>query len=349
MRRPPPGTSWPACAAPLQCDVLSANGFIITRPHPGSGIGSNLASLAGVIWYAQQLQRGVIVDWRGSAFLKDQSANYFSEFFETPGQMQGVPVRYAPTPELIADAPEVDLAAARSYLTGGSPPRAFVIRDYHGLERLDLKGGEERQFWRLRDFYTCIKPRDFVQKEIDRFAAKHFADAFVIGVNLSSGNGEFDKGQTYQGRVDIDIFSEDRVFLRKVERARELAVRGLPRAFRDKARIFFATDAYKMHRLLSQLPNSVTRRTVFPPPGVGRVYCDYNDPGYSDRDAIVDAIVDMFLLAKCQALIRNGSVFNAYAVTVTNHFSGNVRHIETLYARYWLRAAGNRAKRLLRR
>ncbi len=328
---------------------MSANGFVITRPHPGSGIGSNLASLAGVIWYAQQLNRSVIVDWRGSSFLKDQSANYFTEFFETPAQIQGVPMLYAPTPEQTADAPEVDLTVARSYLSGGSPPRAFVIRDYHGLERLDLKSGDVPRFWRLRDFYAYIKPRDFVQKEIDRFANERFADAFVIGVNLASGNGEFDKGQMYYGRVDLDIFSEDRVFLRKVERARALAVRGLPRAFRDKARIFFATDAYRMHALLSKLPNSMTRRTVFPPPGVGRVYCDYNDPGYTDRDAIIDAIVDMFLLARCQALIRNGSVFNAYAVTVTNHFNGNVRHIETLYARFWLRAALNKARRLLRR
>lgn len=328
---------------------MSANGFVVTRPHPGSGIGSNLVSLAGAIWYARQLHRGVIVDWRGSAFLKDQSANYFTEFFETPAVIQGVPVRYAPTPELAADAPVVDLAAARGFLAGGSPPPVFVIRDYHGPERLDLRSGDERQFWGLRDFYTAIKPLPFVQQEIDRFAAQHFADAFVIGVNLSSGNGEFDKGKMYYGRVDLDIFSEDRVFVRKVERARAMAVKGVPRAFRDGARIFFATDSYRMHALLSQLPNAVTRRTMFPPPGVGRVYCDYDTPGYTDRDAIVDAIVDMFLLARCQALIRNGSVFNQYAVTVTNHFNGNVRHIETLYAKFWLRAAWQKVRRLLKR
>jgi len=326
---------------------LAANGFVVSRPHPGSGIGSNLASLAGAVWYAKALNRAVIVDWRDSAFLKDKSANYFSEFFETPSEIQGVPVLYAPTPELAAGAPEVGVTVARSYLTTPCPDRVFVIRDYHGLERLDVKSGDERRFWRLRDFYSFITPRPFVQKEIDRFADEHFANAFVIGVNLSSGNGEFDKGQTYQGRVDIDIFSADRVFLRKVGRARALAERGLPRAFRGHSRVFFATDAYRMHALLSKLPNAVTRRTVFPPPGVGRVYCDYNDPGYTDRDAIVDAIVDMFLLARCQALIRNGSVFNDYAVTVTNHFSGNVRHIETLYARYWRRAAWGKFKRLI--
>jgi hypothetical protein len=93
----------------------------------------------------------------------------------------------------------------------------------------------------------------------------------------------------------------------------------------------------------------VTRRRTFPPPGVGRVFCDYDDPGYTDHDAIVDAIVDMLLLARCHALIRNGSAFNAYATTVTAYFDGNVQHIEKLYARYWVKVARNMVKRRLGR
>jgi hypothetical protein len=99
-----------------------------------------------------------------------------------------------------------------------------------------------------------------------------------------------------------------------------------------------------MRDLLMRLPAAVTRRTHFPPPGVGRIFCDYNDPGYTDRDAIGDAITDMYLLARCHALIRNGSVFNAYAATVTGYYGGNVQHIEKLYASYWLKAARNRLR-----
>jgi hypothetical protein len=323
--------------------------YLVTRPHPGSGVGSNLASLAGTIWLAEKTGRTAVVDWRGSAFLKDPSANYFAEFFETPSTLQGVPVLYAPDPAvtgLIDAAPIIGVSVARAAAQHGSDEPALVLRDYHGLERLNPGGPPSANFWRLKDFYRFITPRDFVRREIEQFADAHFRNAFTIGVNLSSGNGEFERGQHYQGRVDTAIFSKDAVFLRKVERARRLAVRHLPRALRAEARIFFATDAYAMHRLLARLPNAVTRRTTFPPPGVGRVFCDYREAGYTDRDAIVDAIVDMFLLARCHALIRNGSVFNEYANTVTTCFNGNVRHIETLYARYWWRAAWSRARRI---
>ena len=69
---------------------MAADGYLITRPHPGSGVGSNLASLAGAVWCAQQLGRTVIADWRGGSFLLDKSLNYFTEFFEAPsGDLQG--------------------------------------------------------------------------------------------------------------------------------------------------------------------------------------------------------------------------------------------------------------------
>ncbi|MBV8480102.1 MAG: hypothetical protein JOY72_07330, partial [Actinobacteria bacterium] len=69
--------------------------FIVTRPYPGSGIGSNLVSFAGAVWLAGRLGRGVMVDWRNSDFLRDKSVNLFTEFLEPVEEIQGVQVRYA--------------------------------------------------------------------------------------------------------------------------------------------------------------------------------------------------------------------------------------------------------------
>jgi hypothetical protein len=105
--------------------------------------------------------------WTGaeSAFLKDKSANYFTEFFEAPAEIQGVPILYAPTSAL-ADASstprEIGVTAARLALQQGSDDPVLVIRDYHGLERLNLKGAASSNFWRLKDFYR-YRPTRFRQ------------------------------------------------------------------------------------------------------------------------------------------------------------------------------------------
>ena len=317
-----------------------------------SGMGSNLASLAGAVWYADRTGRDLIVDWRGLECMKDKARNFFTEFYESPSHIQNVRIHYAPCAELtepIEPHPEISFSEARRVLQSGDARPFLVLSAFHGLERLDPSGDPRAQFWRLQEFYQYIRPRAFVQEQIDRFAGEHFRGAFVVGLNLAGGNGEFAQGQPYAGRVDTNIFSKERQFLHKVERAYRLALRGLPRYLRSSTRMFFATDSQAMHDLLAKLPTAVTRRTVFPPPGVGRYYSDYSDPGYTDRDSIVDSLTDMFLLARCQALIRNGTAFNLYAQTVTNHFNGNSRHLESLYAQYWLRAAMNYGLRFLGR
>jgi hypothetical protein len=326
--------------------------YIVTHPRPMSGMGSNLASLAGAIWFAKQLGRDLVVDWRGLECLKDKAANFFTEFYEAPREIQGVRMHYAPCPELpepIAQFRELSIGEAVAMVKTGDEASHLVLGDFHSLERLDPGGKPRAQFWRLQDFYRHIKLRSFVQAEVDRFADEHFRGAFVVGLNLAGGNGEFAKGSPYFGRVDTNIFSKERQFLNKVERAYQLALRGLPRYLRPSGRMFFATDSLAMHDLLAKLPNTVTRRTVFPPPGVGRYFSGYTDPGYTDRDSIVDSLTDMFLLARCQALIRNGTAFNLYANTVTNCFNGNSRHLESMYARYWIKASYRYGMRVLGR
>jgi hypothetical protein len=326
--------------------------WLVTHPYPKSGVGSNLASLAGAIWMAAKLKRELIVDWRGDARLQDKTTNFFTAFFETPDAIQGVRVHYAPCAALPGPAtehPEIDLNEARQILRDDDARPYLVLRYFHGLDRINVVDDLAAQFWINQEFYTYIRPRDFVQRQIDAFADAHFRNAFVVGVNLADGNGEFAKGERYFGRVDTGIFSKPEQFLRKVRFANRLALSGLPRYLRKSARIFFATDSQHMHDLLMRLPNAVTRRRVFPPAGAGRWFSDYVDPKYTDRDAIVDSLTDMFLLARCQALIRNGTVFNQYAQVVTNSFNGNCRHLESLYARYWVRILWRYAMRAVGR
>jgi hypothetical protein len=154
--------------------------------------------------------------------------------------------------------------------------------------------------------------------------------------------------------VDAGIFEDERLFLGKLERARRRALRGVPAGIRDSAKVFVATDSAAMQALLLRLPGAVSRRTLFPPPGSGRHFCDYDELGATDGAGVIDTVADMFLLARCDALIRNPSQFSTYAVTMSQA-QGRVQEIESFYAyrrrlrTVLARAGGSLGKRAVRR
>jgi len=294
-----------------------------------------------------------VVDWRGSDFLRDKSVNLFAEYFETPSEIQGVPIAYAPSLDgehldaLEPEALTLELWQARAQLTNPADARVLVLSLFHGYDRLDPTGDAFEQFRRLREFFRVLRPKPFVQAEVDRFAHAHrFDDSFVVTVNVATGNGIYDKGGPFERRVNTRIFADERRFLRKASAARARTLRRLPEHVRNAAVTFVATDSAFMRNLLLRLPNAVTRRDHFPPPGSGRGFADYETPGYDDRAAFLDILVDHFLLARCNAAVRNASMFGTYGLVTTDFYNGNFVDIESLYARYWLRAARRRLSRL---
>ena len=167
----------------------------------------------------------------------------------------------------------------------------------------------------------------------DEWWSEHCEGPFVVGVNVRTGNGAyFGEGGTYAGRVDISLFEDRRRFLRLLDRACRERLRGLPKPLRSEYVVFYATDSAAMSELLRELPNAATRRHTFPPPGAGDLYA-FGESGYSDRDSITDTLVDMFLLARCDALVYNSSLFNQYARVSTGYFGGNHVHFESLLLR----------------
>src|SRR5205823_4455192 len=131
-------------------------------------------------------------------------------FFSTPGEIDGVPVRYSPAVEIDADAARwLDAAEARAVASGSATVdahTAIVLQPYHGLDRVH-PGPEPERFRLLRRFYRHIEPARRVADAADEWWAEHCEGAFVVGVNVRTGNGAyFGKGGTYPGRVDISLF-----------------------------------------------------------------------------------------------------------------------------------------------
>ena len=99
-----------------------------------------------------------------------------------------------------------------------------------------------------------------------------------------------------------------------------------------------------MSRLLSGLPHSVTRRQTFPPPNTGDLY-SFDGSQHTDRASVVDTLADMFLLARCDALVYNNSMFNQYARVLTGYYGGNLVHLESLFLKPRLRQLVATARR----
>jgi hypothetical protein len=311
--------------------------------------------MAGALWLAQRLARPLIVDWRGLTQLRDASVNYFSEFLTCPPEILGVPVLQAPVADVAdygRDAPGtrwVEPGEARAVGESGSAPdvRYLVLETYHGLDRLH-PGPEAERVRLLRAFYRHIQPATPIAEAADRWWEEHAVAPFVVALNVRTGNGQyFGKGMAYAGRVDPTVFENRERFLRVIERACRARTRDLPKPLRNDYVVFHASDSAWMSELLARLPNSVTRREMFPPPGTGDMFCFEAEGEYTDRDSIRDTLADMFLLARCDALVFNSSMFNQYARVTSGQFGGNQAHIEMLFLRKRLRQLKGRIRRRL--
>jgi hypothetical protein len=331
------------------------DGYVVTRPFPDSNVGSNLASLAGALWLARTVSRAVVVDWRGLSQLPRPDLNYFTEFFEAPPMLDGVEVAYAPD-AAVGDyypgsgAAWISPQEARSLGTGETTEAAshIVLQTYHGLDRVH-PGPEPERLRQLRSFYRELEPGPEIRTKADSWWHEQTQGSGVIGVNIRTGNGHyFGKGGTYASRVDVSVFENRRRFLRVIEKACGQRVKSLPKERRENTVVFYATDAEWMSELLAELPNAVTRRSLYPPAGTGDTH-GFSDDLAAARASIVDTLADMFLLARCDALIYNSSLFNQYARVLTGNFGGNQVHIETLFLRTRSRHLAAAARRRLSR
>jgi hypothetical protein len=316
---------------------VAGNVWIVAKSPSEDGIGSRLFHFSEAVWLAQKFGCSVIVDWRGTPFLKDKGLNYFSELLVPLPEILGVPITYPPGPDLEeyeraldGDLPELAVEDLRRRASK-PPPTPVYLLAMHTLGLADYP--ELRRGYRAfrSSFYRHIAPRPEVAEPLEAWYDAHLRGHFVVGVNVATGNGLFAPGAESEGYVDTSVFDDEDGFVRSIELACEKATKRLTGARKRDYKIFVATDSAYVSGLVRRLPRAVTRREVFPPPGAGRYFCDYDALGYSDRAAAVDTVVDMFLLARCDALVKNNSRFSFYARVVNDYFGGNEWNFEKLY------------------
>jgi hypothetical protein len=65
--------------------------------------------------------------------------------------------------------------------------------------------------------------------------------------------------------------------------------------------------------------------------GTGRHFTGWAELDYDERSTAADVLIDMFLLARCDALIMTRTRFTSYALVSTRYFNGNVQKVEDLH------------------
>src|SRR5438093_8612545 len=129
------------------------NGYVLVHPIAREGLGSRLLQLGQSAWLARRLGRALIVDWRGTVYLKDKSLNYFTEVFAPVSEILGVPMEYAPSPATSAFelAPKRELLKLKQDVLarigadpGSAPP--YLIAHKNSLALRKVPGYDPASF-----------------------------------------------------------------------------------------------------------------------------------------------------------------------------------------------------------
>jgi hypothetical protein len=271
--------------------------FLISKKK--TGLGSDLATIMGAWYYARRTARTLVIDWRNSLYLADRAVNAFPRFFQPLDQIDGV--------KIICD----DSVGKRNFPEPVLPLHKLPAREYRELLRMgtDIAAPTLINTRPMHIFpplavqqriIRAVRLHDEVQREVDEFRQAEFAGATVLGVHFRHGNGE---------RL---AFGRD---LSLQESCQKIALRcqelcgNLSRSSSFPVRTFLATDSQEAEETLRALvPGVVTRNKTYHAAGTGRLH----RRSLGLRSA-KDALVEMFLLARCNALIYNNSWFSYYA------------------------------------
>jgi hypothetical protein len=281
--------------------------FVVSKRW--AGFGDSLISLVNAWRYAKNTKRTLVIDWRFSRYLPESKikTNAFSLFFKPITDIEGVPIicddsvnnlNY-PVPFFPDKWNDTNINQKEfNYYWAGwkidkneandlikikkDAPASVVVFDVP----LYKTGLSLRSY---RKFLSKLKLREPIQKKVDDFVDKNFKGKKVIGLHLRHGNNEC-KGY-YKKKWWVD---ESKIIDKCYE-----AIKEAERKIGCKCIVFLCTDSkYTEKKFKSIIPNIITRKKRFAPLNKGPLHV----PSLGIKGA-VDALVEMFLLSHCDALI----------------------------------------------
>lgn len=294
MRAPPSALRAPS--RPMARRSGFTRHLVVTRKR--TGLGSDLASVIGGLRFASRTDRDLLIDWRNSCYLPDRSENLFGRLFTVPKTIGRVRIHLAwGTLEDSALPAPVRYSGSRGFLDFHeelvAPPRparsTFVVtRPIHHLP-------DDR---RTRALFKSIRPLPHLLERIEGFRRAHFLrDRKVVGIHIRHGNGE----KLGKRRQKLAAAPPESV----VDRCRRV-VDSL--ALADPV-VFLCTDSPVIrNQFESAFPRLCHSGTQLGASGSGRLHRPSRGlPGAES------AVIDMWLLSRCDIIVHNPSWFSHYA------------------------------------
>ena len=276
-----------------------ADKLILVKSSRGAGLGDSLRVVLAAIAYSQISGRGIAVDWSDGS-LGPEGVNVFPSFFQLH------------TGLVCPDLPSIFLETASVH------PPIWQHRLHEPVHRLYLEQGWthfERERTKAlfsadltQPFYSqdvivltdftglpqhlipevlphplrqCLLPAASVAVEVNNFVEQHFTKR-TIGVHLRETQ---ESGARLKARSDESVWKALQPLLDRW----------------PGARVFLATDNQAtQERFGAVLPDMIVQEKAMPPAGMPMHLTDYG-PSLAEKTNI--AVVDILLLARCDALI----------------------------------------------
>lgn len=277
--------------------------FLISKKH--TGLGSDMATIVGGWYYASRTARTLVIDWRNSRYLLDRSANAFPRLFQPMDQIAGVQILCDDSvaeekfPKPVVSLHKLEPRRRRLLIRDGADVDASTLVNKNPMHILPSLTAQ-------RTIFSALRLHPDVYHELEVFRRREFGAAKVLGIHVRHGNGEhlgFGR-ETNLEELKLQI-------VRNCKRLCE----ALKKSACLRVKVFLATDSQEVEDTLkSALPNVVTRSKLFHVTGGGPLH--RRALGLAGAQ---DALIEMFLLAHCNALIYTDSWFSYYA-RVIGHF-----------------------------
>jgi hypothetical protein len=297
-----------------------------------SGMGDNLLAAATAWLYARQTGRSLSLCWFHSRYVRDSRENAFSQFFSVPDEIQGVPIHVEPRadrvsafllmhwtylvpfPDLLGIAERVfQRTALAPPVAENFFPRGFAWsrrqkREEHLIrsagdmpQRQVIASGCYSPIAELKPFFDALRLQPHLSARADAFAARHFANKFVIGVHIRYYDPALTPSNHSASWADT-------------EQALDLCRRRIEAAIQEVGSsdyvIFLSTDSRKVHEFIcAHLEHVVVVEKRW---GIDPVLELHEELPVETAEATA---VEMFLLARSQVLVRfpASSWFSHYA------------------------------------